>query len=203
MWQELQPLEKKAPKALSLPSSSCLCKASSLTALLSLTVAWKDILCLFKVLLIKLMTFTQHLLSKSHSSTCSKDTETHRPWHGFPSTKMNVLWLLFYKGALDAWHVLLVLAAKKVSHPLTHTCHLVFPILLARVFAPSCPTLCDPMDCSPLGSSVCGIFQRILEWLPSPGNLPKGRISRGSRRSNPHLCHLLDWQVDSLPPSPW
>ena len=26
-------------------------------------------------------------------------------------------------------------------------------------------TLCDPMDCSPLGSSVHGIFQaRVLEW---------------------------------------
>ena len=42
----------------------------------------------------------------------------------------------------------------------------------------SCPTLCDPMDCSPPGSSVHGIFQaRILEWvvisfsrgLPKPG----------------------------------
>ena len=30
----------------------------------------------------------------------------------------------------------------------------------------SCPTLCDPMDCSPPGSSVHGIFQtRILEWV--------------------------------------
>ena len=30
----------------------------------------------------------------------------------------------------------------------------------------SCPTLCDPMDCSPPGSSVCGILQaRILEWV--------------------------------------
>ena len=29
----------------------------------------------------------------------------------------------------------------------------------------SCPTLCDPMDCSPPGSSVHGIFQAwILEW---------------------------------------
>ena len=29
----------------------------------------------------------------------------------------------------------------------------------------SCPTLCDPMDCSPPGSSVYGIFQaRVLEW---------------------------------------
>ena len=30
----------------------------------------------------------------------------------------------------------------------------------------SCPTLCDPMDYSPIGSSVCGLSQaRILEWV--------------------------------------
>ena len=29
-----------------------------------------------------------------------------------------------------------------------------------------CPTLCDPMDYSPLGSSVHGVLQaRILEWV--------------------------------------
>ena len=32
----------------------------------------------------------------------------------------------------------------------------------------SCLTLCDPMDCGPLGSSASGIFQaRILEWSSS------------------------------------
>ena len=32
-----------------------------------------------------------------------------------------------------------------------------------------CPTLCDPMNCSPPGSSVHGILQaRILEWVASP-----------------------------------
>ena len=31
--------------------------------------------------------------------------------------------------------------------------------------AQSCPTLCDPMDCSLPGSSVHGIFQaKVLEW---------------------------------------
>ena len=31
--------------------------------------------------------------------------------------------------------------------------------------AQSSPTLCNPMDCSPPGSSVHGIFQaRVLEW---------------------------------------
>ena len=32
--------------------------------------------------------------------------------------------------------------------------------------AQSCPTLCNPMDCSPPGSSVHGVLQaRILEWV--------------------------------------
>ena len=42
--------------------------------------------------------------------------------------------------------------------------------------AQSRPTLCDPMDCSPLGSSICGILQaRRLEWAAMP-------FSRGSSR---------------------
>ena len=35
-----------------------------------------------------------------------------------------------------------------------------------------CPTICDPEDCSPPGSSLHGILQaRILEWgaIPCPG----------------------------------
>ena len=33
----------------------------------------------------------------------------------------------------------------------------------------SCPTLCDPRDGSPLGSTVHGILQaRILEWVAIP-----------------------------------
>ena len=39
----------------------------------------------------------------------------------------------------------------------------------------SCPTLYDPMDCTPPGSSVHGISQaRILEWgaISSPRDLP-------------------------------
>ena len=43
----------------------------------------------------------------------------------------------------------------------------------------SCPTLCNPLDCSPPGSSVHGILQaRILEWVSMP-------FSRGS--SDPEI----------------
>ena len=39
-----------------------------------------------------------------------------------------------------------------------------------------CPTVCNPMHCSPRGSSVHGILQaRILEWVAVP-------FSRGSSR---------------------
>ena len=40
----------------------------------------------------------------------------------------------------------------------------------------SCPALCDPMDCSPPGSSVHEILQASgLPW-PLPGNLPNPLI---------------------------
>ena len=41
-----------------------------------------------------------------------------------------------------------------------------YMIMCACLVARSCLTHCDPMDCSPLGSSVHGISQaRILEWV--------------------------------------
>ena len=44
-------------------------------------------------------------------------------------------------------------------------------ILVRAVSLQSCPTLCDPMDCSPLGSSVHGILQtRVLEWVAMPSS---------------------------------
>ena len=50
--------------------------------------------------------------------------------------------------------------------------------------AQSCPTLCDPIDCSLSGSSVHGIFQaRVLEWIAisfSKGIFP-------TQESNPGL----------------
>ena len=44
-------------------------------------------------------------------------------------------------------------------------CCLHLSFLICEV-AQSCPTLCNPMDCSPPGSSIHGILQaRILEWV--------------------------------------
>ena len=66
------------------------------------------------------------------------------------------------------------------THTYMDTCVYVYVKVLV---APSCPTLCNPMDCSPPGSSVHGISQaRILEWVAMS-------FSRGSSppRDKTHL----------------
>ena len=64
----------------------------------------------------------------------------------------------------------------------------------------SCPTLCNPMDCSLLGSSVHGILQaRILEWVTMPFLLHGILWVQGL---NLHLLRLLHGQVGSLPLAP-
>ena len=70
-------------------------------------------------------------------------------------------------------------------------CHTFLKHVHACSVALSCPTLCDPMDCSPPGSSVYGIFQsRIRGGLPFP---PPGDLSQpGTEPRSPVL------QVDCL-----
>ena len=49
--------------------------------------------------------------------------------------------------------------------------HIFLIVLSLRkvLIAQLCPTLCDPTDCSPPGSSLLGILQaRILEWVAIP-----------------------------------
>ena len=61
----------------------------------------------------------------------------------------------------------------------------VYMYVCAKSF-PLCPTFCDPIDCSLLGSSVHGILQaRILEWIAMPS-------SRGSfwPRDQTHVSYV-------------
>ena len=68
----------------------------------------------------------------------------------------------------------------------------------------SCPTLCDPMDCSPPGSSVHGISQaRILEWvaIPSPKKVFYLALTDvpASFDSQPHLAtHTLQVNTEDF-----
>ena len=61
--------------------------------------------------------------------------------------------------------------------------NLICMCVCAQLLQP-CPTLCDPMDCRPPGSSVHGILQaRVLEWVAMSS-------SRGSYwpRDQTHFC---------------
>ena len=65
-----------------------------------------------------------------------------------------------------------------------------------------CPTLCDRVDCSLLGSSVHGVslgkntgVNPCVHACPPPGDLP-------DPGSNPRILCLLQWQVGSLPLAP-
>ena len=78
------------------------------------------------------------------------------------------------------------------GHPLTYTHTIMYLacvcvcVCVSAQSLQSCQTLCDPIDCSPPGSSVHGISQariRILEWVVMPS-------SRGA--SGPR-----DWTRDS------
>ena len=69
----------------------------------------------------------------------------------------------------------------------------------------SCPTLCDPMDCNPSGSSVHGILQaRILERVAIPmiayGNGVRFMISKEDLTSGPgtRLDHSRTFVSDQI-----
>ena len=71
----------------------------------------------------------------------------------------------------------------------------VFSFICVCLLSQSGPTLCDPTDCSPPGSSVCMILQaRILEWVASP---PSGDLSNPGIKPTSSVSPAL--QADSLP----
>ena len=57
------------------------------------------------------------------------------------------------------------------------------------LIAQSCLTVCDPMDCSPPGSSVKGILQaRILEWVAMPSSRRSPQL-----RYRTEVSHITAW----------
>ena len=77
--------------------------------------------------------------------------------------------------------------------------------------AQSCPTLRDPMDCSPPGSSVPGILQvRVLEWgviafsikcdymqlKQGTGDFGK-ELDSGQKVRRARSCQIVDQSLDS------
>ena len=69
------------------------------------------------------------------------------------------------------------------------------PNLSEGLVALSCPTVCDPIDCSLPGSSVHGILQaKILEWIAMPSSRAYSQPGIEPRSST--------LQADSLPSEP-
>ena len=53
-----------------------------------------------------------------------------------------------------------------IGRRILYPCATLYPWVWVSEVTQSCPTLCDPVDCSPPGSSVHGILQaRVLEWV--------------------------------------
>ena len=62
----------------------------------------------------------------------------------------------------------------------------------------SCPSLCDPIDGSPPGSSIHGIFQaRVLEWVPQV--MGSTQIHCSVAQLCPTLCNPMDCSTPGLP----
>ena len=76
-------------------------------------------------------------------------------------------------------------------------CHFLFQCIKVKSeseVAQSCPTLRDPMDCSPPGSSVHGIFQaRVLEWGAIA--FPKDRSRNPQKHTTKKIYILLEWEI--------
>ena len=78
------------------------------------------------------------------------------------------------------------------SHPKTSCLWWLYFTFHVCLVSKSCLTLCNPMDCSPPGSSVHGIFQaRILECVAI-------FFPRRIFPTQGLNLHLLHWQADSL-----
>ena len=109
----------------------------------------------------------------------------------------NIICNMLYQKTYN--HIICILKISKFYLSLLLVLYLMHPssVLCAKLLQ-SCPSLCDPMDCSLPASSVHGTLQaRILKWVamsfskkifPTPG-------------SNPCLLSLLHWLVVYLPPT--
>ena len=66
----------------------------------------------------------------------------------------------------------------------------------------SCPTLCNPMDCSPPGFSVHGILQaRILEWVAMSSSRGSSRLRDWTHVS--YISWIGRWVLYYHPGCPW
>ena len=123
----------------------------------------------------------------------SEDTREQNPWCDFGLTKV-----------FTTWKLTVMPCEMKISPAISinKKCHSYRGFLASKceytvlcLVTQSCPTLLDPVDCHPSGSSLHGVLQ-ARNWsglpCPPPGDLPNPGIE-------PRYPAL---QVDSLPSEP-
>ena len=101
-----------------------------------------------------------------------------------------------WRGPVPAAVQLLFLFSLRSIHTFFSAFSLWFPSLCLCLVTQSCPTLCNPMDSSPPGSSVHGILQaKILEWVAF-------LFSRGSSqpRDRTQVSRIAGDSLSSEPP---
>ena len=111
-------------------------------------------------------TQVSHIAGRFFTMWDTREAPTWERWDVYHCCKDSVCGLLVDPGLCLPVHR--PWRGHKLDHTATRTPRPALPglrIVLCLVVQ-SCLTLCDPLDCSPPGSSVHGILQaRILEWV--------------------------------------
>ena len=104
-------------------------------------------------------------------------------WRKFFTKDMYLNWLRMNRRVDSKW--------LKISNRPLHLyplLHLYICLWVCAKLLQSCPTLCNPVDCSPPGSSVHRILQaRILDWVA----MPSSRKSSWPRNWNHISCGVF------------
>ena len=91
--------------------------------------------------------------------------------------------------------LLLKLHPERASYACVYVSVFIRTRVLSAKLVQLCPTLCDPMDCSPSGTSVHGILQARTRV----GCCALLQAIFPTQVSNCYLSCLLHWQAGSLP----
>ena len=130
----------------------------------------------------------------SKESTCQCRRRRFNSWVGtIPWSRKRQPTSVFFPGKFCGQRSLVGYSLQ--VHRVGHNWVTAHTQIMCLLVAQSCPILCNPMDCSPPGSSVHRILQaRILEWVVIP--FPRGIPEPGIKSESPAL------QVISFPSEP-
>ena len=152
----------------------------------------------------KSFSITAHKLDEGeklvqHETSFSWQSKGWISWMMWNEVKLSILHNPYGNTMMKVVHVLISVVRK-----LAQRGHVAFQFIqLVNIntccchclVAQLCLTLCNPTDCSPQGSSVCGISQtRILEWVAIS-------FSRGSSwpRDRTHISCVTGWFFTAAP----